>query len=102
MINKRLFFYLTPGFIAATIIGTQLHELGHYAVIKLFGYEPILHYSSTSLTDKSWEAIDETDYFWFTLGGPAQTILTGLTGLILLLVYRRSFSGATHFSFKQW
>jgi hypothetical protein len=45
----KLFLMLTSGFALFVIIGTQCHELGHYLVGKLLGYNVKLHYASVSL-----------------------------------------------------
>ena len=42
-----LFVKLFIAFIAATIIGTITHELGHYLVAKSFGYPASINYAST-------------------------------------------------------
>jgi hypothetical protein len=102
MSNTRLFFYLTAGFIVATIAGTQLHEFGHYAAASLFGYDATISYSSVSLAESAWNIVTPTEHRWIIAAGPLQTILTGLIGLILVLIYRRSFLSATRLSFRQW
>lgn len=103
-----------------TIIGTLSHEYGHIIIAKYFGHETELHYGSMSFegSDKflDYESIYKeykheinndlsfpekaefdslleklkTEYLLILIGGPAQTILTGLFGLFLLFL-RRNF-----------
>lgn len=47
-INPRLFALLALSFVLATIVGTLSHELGHFAAIKYYGGNPVLHYASVS------------------------------------------------------
>jgi hypothetical protein len=42
------------------------------------------------------------DNFWFLLGGPLQTMLTGGIGFILLLVYRKRFITSEKIHFGGW
>jgi hypothetical protein len=107
-------------FIIFTVIGTLSHEYGHIAVAQFFGYKTTLHYASMNYDMKQvndelqtiylenkeailnnqafprkeeWHAIFErrqSDSLYISIGGPAQTILTGLIGLSMLL-YRRRF-----------
>lgn len=108
-------------FIIFTVIGTISHEFGHILVAQYLGYETELHHASASyhsglqdeLTRIYFEnqtAIDNGEDFagrneyeqllrshysnrlWISIGGPAQTILTGTLGLIFLFFRRRSMS----------
>src|SRR5690606_33486167 len=45
-------FFLS--FVLVTIIGTQLHELGHIAVAKMLGYDTELHYDSMNYYHKGY------------------------------------------------
>jgi hypothetical protein len=115
-----------------TIIGTISHELGHYCVAKFYGYDAEIDYGHTYFEDKSTSSftqhIDTTYYkefeagtdfpgkteylkileqqkvpsFWIIFGGPAQTILTGTIGLILLYFYRRKNPSEKNINFVQW
>lgn len=49
--KPRLFIYLFFGFILATIVGTQTHEMGHYVAAKHFDFEAVLHYASVSFEE---------------------------------------------------
>lgn len=106
---------LTFAFIVFTAIGTVTHEYGHILVAKYFRYETTLHYGSmnysSALNERLVEiyyqnktAIENDKYFdqkneyeneiknlqsnglWITIGGPLQTILTGLIGLTILFI----------------
>ena len=60
MIQKHFAFYpkfaiiIGLVFIFLTIIGTQLHEIGHLVVAKSFGYETQLHYRSMNKEYKGY------------------------------------------------
>lgn len=80
-------------FMVFTVLGTLSHEFGHLLVANSLGYETTLHYSSISWTDNAQAQLSEEvlkrDKLLIALGGPIQTILTGITGLLLLLVRRK-------------
>ncbi len=82
-IDKRLLVILSLTFICMTIIGTLSHEFGHLIAAKLMGFEARINYMSTILTDKNRLMNDKQD-FWFILGGPLQTVLSGSIGLLCL------------------
>ena len=118
-IQTRAFLAFTALFILFTPIGTISHEYGHMAASELYGLEATLHYQSASheksrleqilndLYAKNKEAIiNDEDYpdkekferyykkynrqnFWISAGGPIQTCLTGIIGL-LMLYYRKA------------
>jgi len=115
-------------FILLTILGTLLHEIGHIVPAKMLGYETTLHYGSMSWdsqslkysnqVQKEYPEIDkvpqseidklsklkskeENDNLWITLGGPIQTIATGLFG-ILILYLRRNTLNKLPFGILNW
>ncbi len=130
--KKYLFIYLTLGFIAFTVIGTLSHEFGHYAVAKYFGWNPRIGYAycmpgsnySQSRLKEIYDLrnveIDNNKLFpekeefeklskkfrlttsLITLGGPIETILTSIIGLIILINYRKKLSKKESFSFTNW
>lgn len=56
--HPKLFFYLTLGFVLATVIGTVSHEGGHYIVAKSLGFNPHLGYAYVNYSDsKGIEAV---------------------------------------------
>jgi hypothetical protein len=79
--NLSLF---TTAFILFTINGTLSHELGHIAVAKLLGYETTLHFGSMNW--ESAQPYSTKDDFYILIGGPLQTIFTGILGLCILYV----------------
>lgn len=92
--NLQIFFV----FFVATIAGTLLHECGHAFVAMLFGFHPTIHYSSTGiLSPADLAAFRESsvlyrvypESFWILIGGPLQTIGTGVIGIVGLLVLSR-------------
>jgi len=102
-IDQRLFIWLFISFIAATVIGTLTHELGHYLVAESLGYDATLHYGSTGWQPANPEqAVNSSDGFWILIGGPLETMLTGTIGLVLLFSSRKLFDNVTKLSFGQW
>ncbi|HET8838592.1 MAG TPA: hypothetical protein VFM82_06300 [Flavobacteriaceae bacterium] len=116
--NTTSFAVLTFAFMLFTIIGTLSHEYGHIVVAKQLGYDTTLHYGSmnfnSELNDRlitiyneNETAIENDTYFeqkkdfesglktlqsdalWILVGGPSQTILTGLIGLTILFFRRK-------------
>jgi len=100
--DKRLFSYLAIGFMAVTVIGTLTHELGHYTAAKYLGYEADINYAYAYWSAYAGQAVKSNDAFLITLAGPAETILTGTTGLVLLFGYRRNFASSQTLTFRQW
>jgi hypothetical protein len=96
--NTRLFVFLTLGFIVFTVIGTVSHECGHYVAAKLMGFDAQMNYMSTWLV-ASDHRMTLKQSFWFTLGGPLQTMLTGTIGFLAVWLSIRS---ANELNFKQW
>jgi hypothetical protein len=112
--KKNLAFCLS--FVLLTIVGTLLHEGGHIVVAKCLGYDTILHYGSMDygyieknesnlLNPAKTDQLVKIDIpygdtsnaakklilddLWITLGGPIQTIGTGILGMFLLLWRKR-------------
>ncbi|WP_300442026.1 hypothetical protein [Christiangramia sp.] len=115
MIPTKNILILSLAFIFFTIIGTISHETGHIVVAESLGYNTSLHYGSMnydnselnnkldSIYSKNKYQIEnnlpfeqrnnfeegkerlESDSIKITLGGPLQTTITGLLGLVLLL-----------------
>ncbi len=115
---KSIFIFSTV-FILFTVIGTISHEYGHIAVARMLGYNTVLHYSSMNyslapLNEKiiriyyenessiingndfeakeQYESLIEkrrTDILIVSIGGPIQTIITGIFGL-LIIFWRRN------------
>ncbi|MCC5945354.1 MAG: hypothetical protein JJT94_10485 [Bernardetiaceae bacterium] len=128
----KIFFGLLISFILMTVIGTLTHELGHYAVAKVLGYEATINYQSMSYKDSvgdaywmgmyekySYEIQNGLDFpdkaefekviekyqrnsFWITMGGPLQTMLTGTIGLLLLLFYRKNIINKERVTLIGW
>ncbi len=118
-------------FILFTAIGTLSHEYGHIAVANFLGYKTTLHYGSMNYdsdelnnelfrlyTDnktaiENGEDFEERteyrrvsrktgyDYFFITLGGPLQTMLTGTIGLAILY-WRRRKTAINGFQLVDW
>lgn len=131
-IDSQLFLLISFGFICFTIIGTLSHELGHCVAAKYLGMTNIkLHYGSMNyrnpntslqreLYTKYKQEIKENKYFVerdkyeqintdikkqsfiVTAGGPAQTIITGTVGIIVLILYGKNFKKNDTLKFMGW
>ena len=118
-IDIKNFLILSLAFILFTAIGTVSHEYGHIILAKSLGYKTTLHfgsmnYDSGKLNDKLIQIYKKygteiknnidfekrTEYetrierlksnrLLITIGGPLQTIFTGIIGLIILLWRRK-------------
>lgn len=98
--TARLFLALVAGFMVATVAGTLSHEGGHYLASRILGYHAAINYMST--TWPSGQAWMLKESVFITWGGPLQTMLTGTLGLLLLLLFRRSFQPEQPLTFWQW
>jgi len=76
------FTFFSIAFILFTIIGTVSHELGHVAIAKILGYDTTLYFDSMSYNFNN--QTPKFHSFLITLGGPAQTMATGIIGLGIL------------------
>ncbi len=73
------------------MIGTLLHEVGHFLVAIINGYEAQIHYSYTTTSINP--ANEESLYFFFILGGPLSTWIQCIIPFIILLVsYNKNHS----------
>jgi hypothetical protein len=102
--DRRLFLFLTLGFFIAAIVGTQSHEFGHYLVARVLGYPATMHIGYTHGEDPGTlpAALGGLNNLLITMGGPAQTVLTGTIGLWLILLNRASFEKAKRLALGQW
>ena len=119
-LSDTLVFMLT--FILFTVIGTLSHEYGHIAVAEYCGFSTRLSSASMDYnTDLMYNKLDsiskiykyeiqnKTDFpmrkmyqdlhndltygpLYISIGGPAQTMLVGIIGLIFLLLRRRTIA----------
>ncbi|MHA1150785.1 MAG: hypothetical protein ACTSR8_21405 [Promethearchaeota archaeon] len=72
-------------FTIVPIVGTLLHEFGHYIVAIANGYEAHIAYAYTTSTvphDK-----DSEIYFYYILGGPVSTWIQSVVPFSLIIVY---------------
>jgi len=127
-INIKHFIYFTISFMLFTVVGTLSHEYGHILAAKSLGYKTYLHYGSMhsdlrleyekinkeyeknkELIMRNEESKEKTAYLnilkkmkpkslKISIGGPAQTVLTGCLGL-LILYFRRNRNS---FQFVDW
>lgn len=127
---KRLLF-ISLAFALFTAVGTVSHEYGHILMAKSIGYETTLHYASmnsknSELINKLTEIYKEnkvdikngsdfdqkaeyqkclkqlkSDKLLVRIGGPIQTMLTGILGLIILF-YRRKIIDPHNFKWMDW
>ena len=126
-LNLKHLLYFTLAFTLAVPIGTQTHELGHIAMAQAFGYSTTLSYDRmfhdyeeelaplNAFMSENYEAIEAGDDFpgkaefeekrhaflmkevWISSGGPIQTCLTGIIGLIILYIRRKKRAGGWQF-----
>ena len=119
-IQPYYLLFFTIAFIIFTIIGTLTHEYGHILVAKYFGCDTALSYGSMTYNgggrysdykkiykENEYEIKNDLHFseenkflrvrrklrierILITIGGPSQTILTGLFGLFLLYIRRKS------------
>ena len=131
-INVKLLVPLTVVFIIMTVIGTLSHEFGHYSVAKALGQEAHINYQSSWHTNAALNAYlgriyeankyeiqhhlpfaERTNYeaalasyqrqsILILMGGPLQTMLTGTTGFLLLVYYRKRFITDEQITWKGW
>ncbi len=131
IIDKKLLLIFSFSFVLFTIIGTISHEYGHIVVAKSLGYKTTLHFASmewdrsgdiraiTKLIDENNNPIknkkeleNNKQYYKIVqkykynsllifIGGPIQTSITGLAGL-LILYYRRKKRAEIGFKFIDW
>lgn len=130
--KKKLFVYLSLGFVAFTVIGTLSHEFGHYAVAKSFGWNPRIGYAYTlpgtdygnSRLSKVYDLriveiknnlpFPEKNEFeelkqhyhhktlLMLLGGPVETILTSVLGIIIILLIKKKIKTKESLSLTNW
>lgn len=100
-LDKHLFLCLFLSFIGATVVGTLSHEVGHYVMAELLGYDAEIHYGAMGVVQSPVDS-RPSDGFWISLGGPLQTMLTGSIGLLLIFLYRGRFRGAESLAVWQW
>ncbi len=124
------FFYFFLSFVLFTTIGTLSHEFGHIAVAKYYGYKTSLHYGSMNYkTNFEVELIKlykkykfdpnksipyelekehnkliekyKKESLYVSMGGPLQTMITGLFGCLLLYI-RRNKQIESGFNLIDW
>jgi hypothetical protein len=78
-------FYFSLIFILLTVIGTQLHEYGHYLTAYYFNFNPKLHFASVSYDiESNSEFYSDTKVLLIKIAGPLQTLFSGILGLIVI------------------
>lgn len=102
--RKRLIFFLKlfSVFLLVPFVGTFLHELGHYLVAILNGYEAQIHFNYTTST--IIPSNDPVNYFIYILGGPISTWMQCLLPFAVLLIHykRNSERKVLHNTFLDW
>lgn len=96
MVNNARIFLV---FFIAAVVGTLAHECGHAVVGEIVGYKTSVHYQYTNCENclEVFNAVKDSrqmdQYYYnrtlFTWGGSLQTILTGVVGIVGLLLIRR-------------
>ena len=98
----QLLLYLILAFIFATIIGTLSHEYGHFFAGKLIGLDAEVHYAYARYTNNNHIEINTFERIFLILGGPLQTILTGIIGLSLLFANKSEILLLNKLNLKYW
>lgn len=85
--QRQVIFLLKiiPIFTIVPFIGTILHELGHYLVAILNGYEAQIHFNYTTST--IIPANEPIIYFYYILGGPLSTWVQCILPFLLLIFF---------------
>ena len=101
-IDVKLLLYLIIAFIFTIIIGTLSHECGHFFAAKTIGFDAKIHYAFISITN--YNNVEATFFriILFTIGGPLQTILTGIIGLCLLFANKNKILLLEKLTLKYW
>ncbi|MBQ4804674.1 hypothetical protein J8L88_17565 [Aquimarina sp. MMG015] len=130
-IDIKYLMFITLGFVLFTIIGTVSHEFGHILIAKSLGYQTTLHYGSMSYDnsdfkkkiveiynqnkieiDQGTDFVDKKEYeegvkkltndiLLVRMGGPLQTTVTGIVGL-MIICWRRKKSNDYQLKFLDW
>ena len=98
--DKKLFISLSLAFILFTVIGTLSHELGHYFVARILGYEASINYASTHYDHDRSTSIG--DSLLITMGGPLQTMIFGSIGVILVIWNKKKYMSKNEPGWKLW
>lgn len=131
-IGRNLFIGLYFSFIGVTIIGTLVHEFGHFIAARKYGYRARIryaytHFGMTGLEDSinrinsqydkelmervSFPEKQKYDIFvrklltgklWVSAGGPLLTIFVGTIGVLFLFLHREAIKQRKYLSFSQW
>lgn len=93
----------TISFIIFTALGTVSHEYGHIVVAKFLGYKTTLHFGSMSFDNPrtTFDLIPKKHDLLITLGGPIQTMLTGIIGFMYLF-WRKRKGQTNNLYCKEW
>lgn len=101
-IDTQLLLYLIVAFIFATIIGTLSHEYGHFFAAKSIGLDAKVHYAYVTFSNYNFMEITDFKEILLLLGGPLQTILTGIIGLCLLFANKSKILLLDKLNLKYW
>ena len=83
--QSLLFLKYFAIFLIVPVVGTLLHEVGHYLVAVFNGYEARIAYAYTI---SSIDRINEPDmYFYYILGGPLATWIQSAIPFLILVFY---------------
>ncbi|MFW9782571.1 MAG: hypothetical protein ACFFFB_09850 [Candidatus Heimdallarchaeota archaeon] len=83
--NLKLFFIYFGIFFVVLIIGTIIHELGHYIVAVIFGVPAQISYAYTTY----FGFLTGEQRFWFILGGPLISWLVSIIGITFIFIKYR-------------
>jgi hypothetical protein len=116
--DGRLSLFLITGFVVFTVIGTLSHELGHFAMARMLGYDARINYgytyweaassadpisnTETAADAEIRKAKEEKDSFLITLAGPVLTMLIGTFGLLLAMADKKRLGKSRILEPRQW
>ncbi|MFW9969276.1 MAG: hypothetical protein ACFFDF_03685 [Candidatus Odinarchaeota archaeon] len=78
--NFKWFFKYLGIFFFVIIIGTLVHELGHYIVAVIYGIPVRISYAYTTI----YGSLTADQWFWFIMGGPLVSWLVSIMGIIII------------------
>src|SRR5690349_527010 len=89
-------------FLPLPILGTLLHEAGHFGVAWVLGRQPMLHYMSTDWRSDPSRPLGPGEDLAIALGGPCVDIIIGTVGVVWLARLRRNHRGLDAISTRAW
>lgn len=90
-LDFKMFIEFFTLFFITLIIGTLVHELGHYFVAIMYGVPVRISYAYTHL----FGSLTEIQRFWFLMGGPIISWTVAILGISVILIKYRYMNKET-------